>query len=303
MRFLGLDLGATDIKLALLENEHLVATHAASTRSEEGGPAAVLARVVELGLAAGAADSVGVAVPGLIDADGRAQLLPNLYGNWVGHPLRAALEEGFGQHVALLNDGHAFALAEARLGAARGSDDVICIVCGTGVGGGLVLGGQLHHGIEDRAGEIGHHTVVADGDPCACGNRGCLETIAGSRAIARAAGKQGFADVLAGALAGEDASLAALDHAGRTLGIAVANLTIFLTPQRIVVGGGVAEAGELLLGPLRDELARRAGNVAPLSRIEVVQARLGPFAGAIGAALHGADRAARPLTLTQGGTQ
>lgn len=302
MRLLGLDLGGTDIKLALLEDDRVVAKDSAPTRSEDGRPEAVLARLVELGRGAGAVDAVGVAVPGLLDSQGCAVLFPNLHGDWVGQPLAAPFEQGFGQAVALLNDGHAFALAETRVGAARGFRDVICVVCGTGVGGGLVLGGRLHLGIAERAGEIGHHTVAPDGEACACGNRGCLETIAGSRAIAHAAGTPSFAEALAAARAGEAAAVSALARAGVTLGIAIANLTIFLTPERIVVGGGVAEAGELLLGPLRAELSRRAGGVAPLDRIEVVAAHLGPFAGAIGAALHAADRAARPLSLTQGGT-
>jgi glucokinase len=303
VRQLGLDLGGTDIKLALLEGDRVVATDSAPTRSEKGGPAAVLSRVFDLGRSAGPVDSVGVAVPGLVDLDGCALLFPNLYGDWVGQPLAGPLEEGLGRPVALLNDGHAFALAEARIGAARGSADVICVVCGTGVGGGLVLGGNLHLGIADRAGELGHHTVDPDGKPCACGNRGCLETVAGSRAIAAAAGKPSFADALTAARNGEPASLAALERAGRVLGIAIANLTIFLTPERVVLGGGVAEAGELLLDPLRDELERRAGNVAPLGLIEVVPAALGPYAGAIGAALHGAETAVAPLTLTPGGTR
>jgi glucokinase len=302
LRLLGLDLGGTDIKLAVLEGERVVHTDSAPTSSEDGGPPAVLRRIVELGRSAGPIEAIGLAVPGLVDRDGSAVLFPNLYGDWVGQPLAAPLAEEFGRQVALVNDGHAFALAEARVGAARGSADVICVVCGTGVGGGLVLGGRLHLGLEDRAGEIGHHTVFQDGELCGCGNRGCLETIAGSRAIARGAGKQRFADVLEAARLGERDSLAALERAGRMLGLAIANLTIFLTPERIVVGGGVAAAEELVLAPLRDELERRAGSVAPLHLIEVVPAALGPFAGAIGAALHGGDIAVVPLTLIEGGT-
>lgn len=291
MRTLGLDLGGTDVKLALLEDDRVLVTDTAPTGSDAGEPEAVLERMVELGRRAGPADSIGVSVPGLIDGDGRGLLFPNLYGDWQAVPIRDLLSRGFGSHVAMLNDGHAFALAEARVGAARSCRDVICIVCGTGVGGGLVLGGKLHLGVDDRAGEIGHHTVVEDGAPCKCGNRGCLETIAGARAIARAAGRETFADVLADARLGHPEATEAIANAARYLGIAIANLTIFLAPQRIVVGGGVAEAHELLLDPLRAELQRRAGNVAPLERIGVVQAQLGPFAGAIGAALHGADAA------------
>jgi glucokinase len=289
-RHLGLDLGGTNIKLALLEDGRLVTTEQAPTLSEQGGPSAVLERIVALGRGAGPVDSIGVALPGLSDAEGRALLLPNLHGDWAGRPIRGPLEDGFGQAVPLINDGHAFALAEARVGAAGGAGDVMCIVCGTGIGGGLVLGGRLHLGMLDRAGEIGHHTVVLDGPPCNCGNRGCLELYAGSRAIARAAGKASFDDVVAAARAGEAASVEALERAARLIGVAIANLTIFLTPERVVVGGGVAEAGDLVLEPLRDEIRLRAGNVAPLDRIEILPAALGPWAGAIGAGLWGAER-------------
>lgn len=290
LRALGLDLGGTNIKLALLEHGRVVATDQAPTLSEQGGPSAVLERIVALGGRAGPVDSIGVALPGLFDADGRALLLSNLHGDWAGRPIRRPLEDGFGQRVPLINDGHAFALAEARVGAARGAEDVMCIVCGTGIGGGLVLGGRLHLGLQDRAGEIGHHTVVLDGPPCICGNRGCLELYAGSRAIARAAGKASYDEVVAAARAGEAVSVEALDRAGRLIGVAIANLTIFVMPERVVVGGGVAEGGDLLLEPLRDEVRSRAGNVAPLERIEILPAALGPWAGAIGAGLWGAER-------------
>lgn len=289
MRRLGLDVGGTNIKLVLLEDERVAFTDQAPTLSERGGPEAVLARIVELGRSAGDVDSIGVALPGLFDARGVVQLLPNLYGEWSGRQIRVPLEDGLGRPVALVNDGHAFALAESRVGSARGSRDVICIVCGTGIGGGLVVDGQLHLGVDDRAGEIGHHTVVLDGPPCECGNRGCLETLAGARAIARAAKRESFDEVVSAARAGDERALTALADAGRLIGTAIANLTIFLAPQRVVVGGGVAEAGELLLDPLRAEVHRRAANVAPLTKIEIVPATLGSFAGAIGAALFGAS--------------
>lgn len=288
MRCLGLDLGGTEIKLALLEDRTVVLTETAPTRSEDGRPEDVLERVVALGRSAGDVDSVAVSVPGLVDDEGRALLFPNLHGEWAGVPVAGPLADAFRGEVPLLNDGHAFALAEAEVGAARGFRDVICVVCGTGVGGGLVLDGALRRGLEDRAGEIGHHTVLPDGERCGCGNRGCLETIAGARAIARAAGVRTFADALAAASAGDARAAAAFERAAVALGIAIANLVLFVAPQRVVVGGGVAEAGDLVFGPLRREVERRTANVAPLAILEIVPAELGPFAGAIGAALHGA---------------
>jgi glucokinase len=288
LRLLGLDLGGTNIKCVVLEEGRVVQRASEPTRSEDG-VAAVLDRVISLARDAGEADSVGVALPGLLDAEGRALLLPNLHGDWVGQPVAEPLREALARPVRLINDGHAFALAEARVGAARGADDVICIVCGTGIGGGLLIGGRLHLGVEDRAGEVGHHTVVKDGPRCGCGNRGCLETLAGARAIAAAAGQPSFDDVVAAARAGDDQALGALRRAAAYIGIAIANLTIFLAPQRVVVGGGVAEAGELLFGPLSEEVRQRAGRVAPLHAIEIVPATLGADAGAVGAALAGAE--------------
>jgi glucokinase len=284
MRRLGLDLGGTNIKRVVLDGDDIVERDSEPTRSDEG-VAAVLDRLARLAREAGPVASVGVALPGLFDTDGRAVLLPNLHGDWVGRPIAEPLAAALDRPVRLINDGHAFALAEARIGAARGAEDVLCIVCGTGIGGGLVIGGRLHLGVENRAGEVGHHTVVEDGPLCGCGNRGCLETLAGARAIAAAAEQPSFDDVVSFAHRGDERALEAIRRAAAYIGIAIANLTIFIVPQRIVVGGGVAEAGELLLDPLRAEVERRAGRVAPLHAIDIVPATLGADAGAVGAAL------------------
>jgi len=284
VRRLGLDLGGTNIKRVVLDGDEIVERDSEPTRSDEG-VGAVLNRLAALAREAGPVASVGVALPGLFDTEGRAVLLPNLHGDWVGRPIADPLADALGRPVRLINDGHAFALAEARIGAARGAEDVLCIVCGTGIGGGLVIGGRLHLGVEDRAGEVGHHTVVEDGPLCGCGNHGCLETLAGARAIAAAAQQPSFDDVVAAARRGDERARDAIRRAAAYMGIAIANLTIFITPGRVVVGGGVAEAGELLLDPLRAEVERRAGRVAPLHAIEIVAATLGADAGAVGAAL------------------
>jgi glucokinase len=286
VRSLGLDLGGTNIKLAILEDERVVERDEAPTNSAQGVDA-VLARLVQLARGAGRVDSVGVALPGLFDANGVAVLLPNLYGSWTGRAVRAPLEQELGRPVALINDGHAFALAEATLGAGRGDGNVMCVVCGTGIGGGLVLDGRLHLGPEQRAGEFGHHTVVEDGPVCECGNRGCLELYAGARAIAGAAAAPSFDEVVARAADGQQLAAAALARAGTLVGLAIANIVIFVCPDRVVVGGGVAEAGDSFMQPLRESVADRA-RVAPLDRIEIRAAELGPHAGAIGAALWGA---------------
>jgi glucokinase len=288
VRALGLDLGGTHIKLALLEDGVPVEQREAETRSEDGGPGGVLERMVELGRSVGAVDSIGVALPGLFDEDGVVVLLPNLYGAWTGMRAREPLEQGLGAPVRMINDGHAFALAESTLGAGRGAANVMCVVCGTGIGGGLVLGGRLHLGPNQRAGEFGHHTVSEDGPACECGNHGCLELYAGSRAIATAAGAPSFHETVLRARSGDAAAIRALARAGELIGVAVANVLIFLAPDRVVVGGGVVEAGELLLEPLRASVADHA-RVAPLERIAIASAELGQRAGAIGAALWSAS--------------
>ncbi len=283
MRSLGLDLGGTKIKLALLEDGRVAAQQETPTGS---GVDAVLDRMAALALGAGHVDSVGVALPGLFDGDGVALLLPALDG-WTGKPVRSGLEARLGRPVRLINDGHAFALAESTLGAGRGSGNVMCVVCGTGIGGGLVLGGTLHLGPEQRAGEFGHQTVAPEGPLCGCGNHGCLELYAGSSAIAAAAGTASFDDAVAAARGGDERARRALADAGTLIGLAVANVLIFVCPDRVVVGGGVAQAGPLILDPLRASVAARA-RVAPLERISIVAAELGAHAGAIGAALWGA---------------
>lgn len=292
MKLVGVDLGGTNAKLAVVEDGRVSATDQVATASEDGSDA-VLARVAALAASAGPADGVGVALPGLFDEDGRAVLLPNLHGDWAGRPVAAPLAAALGAPVALVNDGHAFALAESTLGSGAGARTVMAIVCGTGVGGGLVLDGRLYLGLRDRAGEFGHHTVAEDGPPCECGNRGCLELYAGARAIARAAGRPTFDEALAAARGGDEQAVAALARAGTLIGLAIANVAIFLAPDRIVVGGGVAAAGDLVLGPLEAELRRRA-RVAPLDDLELAPAALGPFAGAVGAALFAGSRTEAP---------
>jgi glucokinase len=285
LRSVGVDLGGTHVKVAVIEDGAVVESTNVPTRSEDG-PAAVLDRLAGLAREARPEGSVGLALPGLFDASGNATLLPNLHGDWKGTPIAGPLTDAIGAQVVLVNDGHAFALAESELGAGVGCEVMMAVACGTGVGGGLVLHGALHLGAGGRAGEIGHHTVAEDGPGCACGNHGCLELYAGSRAIARAAGRATFDDAVEAAFAGDDQALAAVKRAGSLIGVAVANVLIFLCPDRVVVGGGVAAAaGDLLLEPLRREVAARA-QVAPLDRIEIVSSALGPLAGAVGAALY-----------------
>ncbi len=316
---LGIDLGGTEIKAAVLDHGGAVRwTAEVETRAAEGRDA-VLDRIVQLVAAArqevtpARIERLGIAIPGVVDsAAGRIELLTNLTNDWNGFLVQDALHERTGLDVYLLNDVRAATLAEHTMGAGRAYSDFICIAVGTGVGGGLILNGSLFTGSRGAAGEIGHMTVVADGDRCTCGNDGCLETVAAAPALVRAAhaaiagGDSQLrellpADVtpLAIARAAEQGSAAAqaiYGRAGTVIGRALAGLICVLNPQAIVVGGGVARAGNLLIDPIRAEIARRTIVFTPeRGGVEVLQSPLDGRAGAMGAAVWASARQSRPL--------
>jgi len=291
----GLDLGGTNVKCAVVERDggepRVLATDTCPNGASDG-PAAVLERVAALGRATAAPfgdpATAGLALPGHFDSErGTGVLLPNLRGDWVGRPIAGPVGERLGRAVTLVNDVRALTLAELRLGAGRGARELVCIALGTGVGGGVVIGGRVHLGL-GHAGEIGHTTVEPDGPPCGCGNRGCLDRMAGADAIAAAAGRDSVQAAPAAARAGDPRARAAFARAGEYVGRVLAGAIVLLWPERVVVGGGVADAGDLLLAPLRAEVRRRAC-VAPVDRIPVVPAELGSHAGAVGAALWAAE--------------
>jgi glucokinase len=292
-RYLGLDLGGTNIKVVVLEERDgdPPVTVQQATHPTEGhrGPEAVVDRVGQLGKEAlgqhGPVAAIGVGIPGIHDERGHAVLLPNLAGDWNGVPVSAPLSHALGQPVALVNDARAFSLAESVLGAGRGLGTVVCMVLGTGVGGGVVIGGRLILGT-GSAGEIGHQTVLADGPRCGCGNQGCAEALTRADVFARLGGRATAAEVYAAARAGDATAKAAVDHVVQWLGVAMANAYVLLAPDAFVIGGGIAAAGDLLLGPL-EAAVRRHVFLAPPDLIRVLPAALGSYAGAAGAALVG----------------
>ncbi|MFZ0015469.1 MAG: ROK family protein [Acidimicrobiia bacterium] len=293
-RLLGLDLGGTNIKTAVVEVDTAGAgprvVHMQSGPTEaDMGPDHVAARLVRMGLEtieqAGPVESAGVGVPGLFDyGTGEIVFFTNLPGPWEGYPLRTRLAEGVDTAVTLINDARAFTLAEATVGAGRGCRTLACLTLGTGVGGGLMIEGRLHFGAFGLAGEIGHQTIVPDGPVCGCGSPGCLEAITRPPVVAKAAGRDTFEDVLAGLDEGDPACVAAVDAAVGHLAIGIANIFTVIGPEMVVIGGGVAGAGDLLLEPLRDAVRARLTLIPP-EGVRIVASELGPMAGAVGAAL------------------
>jgi glucokinase len=201
----------------------------------------------------------------------------------------------------LINDARAFGLAELRLGAGRGADSMIGLTLGTGVGGVVAVDGHVHQGHDGTAGEIGHQTIDPDGPWCGCGNRGCLEAFARADQIAAACGTATAEEAVARARAGDERAVDGLAAIGRYLGIGIANMIAVISPDRVVIGGGVAAAADLLFDPIRAELRRRVTTTA-LDRVDLVTAELGTWAGAIGAAIHGAEEAER-RRLARGATE
>jgi glucokinase len=296
MRTLGIDVGATYVKwvvLDLSDGPRIAADGSFETRADLG-PTAALERLGELGrevaVANAPVDRAGIGMPGPLDLErGRTVFLGNMPG-WEDVPIVEPLERLLGLPVGLINDARAFTLAELEAGAGRGCRTLVGFAIGTGIGGGVVIDGRLLLGLNGTIGELGHQAVVPDGSPCGCGSHGCLETVAAAPAIARAAGMATAEEVVTAARAGDPGAIAVLERAGTYLGIGIANVVLTIGPERVVVGGGVGEAGDLIIEPARRELARRV-TMMPLDSIEVVAAELGTHAGAVGAALWGARAA------------
>jgi glucokinase len=285
----GLDLGGTAIKSGLVEDGRVVATHAVETPHELAACVEAMAGAVEaLEAEAGRrAEAVGLAVPGVADA-GAGILLeaPNL-AFLDGSPVAALLAERLGRPVSLDNDGNAAAWGEATAGAGREAPDFLMVTLGTGVGGGLVLGGRLHHGVGGMAGEFGHVTT-SHGRPCGCGAVGCLEAIASARAMETLAAQElgkalPLKELADAAREGDADARAVFSTAGRCLGEALAEVALLLDLRLFLFGGGGAPVLDLLAPAALEVLDRRSfGRSA--ADFTLAPAALGNDAGLVGAA-------------------
>jgi glucokinase len=312
--YIGVDLGGTNLRAAMVDVQsgNCLTVRRALTPLDvdEAGLLARMAGlvnevIVESGVPGEAVGGVGVGVPGLVDLERGVVLhLPNVPGNWPEVPFSQILGDYLGLPVSLLNDVRCITLAEWLFGAGRGVDTLACYAIGTGIGGGVVVGGRLHLGISGSAGELGHVVVEPDGPPCKCGGRGCLELYAAGpsiRAEGLSAVTRGLAPhlrelaggdlnqvtvelMVAAAREGDADVRAIFNRAGRYLGIAIGHTLAVISPQRVIIAGGVAEAFDLLLDPVRTTLCERVFLV-PVSQVEIVRGELGGEGGLIGAAL------------------
>ncbi len=300
---MGIDAGGTKL-LGGVVDEQLAVHHREHRLWRGSEKQEVLDLLVEVINGAIAAvpdvETVGVGIPSLLDRD-RAVSLRCVHLQLDDVPVRDLISEQLDRPVVLDNDTNCALLAEARAGAAKGAADALMLTLGTGIGGGILAGGQLYRGT-GSAGELGHTVVQIDGDPCTCGSRGCLETVASGPAFAQAGEAAAIAEPksalgkakaagremtgpLVTELAGEGdpAAVEVLAGAGRKLGVGLASLKKAFSPVVIVIGGGAAAAGDLLIDPAREELRRRA--LGPHREVQVVAAHFGDEAGMLGAAL------------------
>lgn len=315
-KVLGVALDATDVVLAeaRVPTPHDAADPPESARGRAAGEVAdavgevarqLLDALQECRPGGGEVGGAGVGVPGMLDRQGVLRFAPNLQGA-SGADVADLVGRRLGRlPVVVENDACCAAAAEHEMGAAAGGDHVLVLTLGTGIGGALLSGGRVQLGAHGFAGEVGHMIVDRDGPPCACGRRGCWERYASGGGLGRLAREAAYAgqlhevvavaggepDLVRGehvtraALAGDSGALKVMDELGWWVALGLANLAAVLDPSRIVLGGGLVEAGEVLLVPTRRyfvELLEAASVRAP---VEIVPAQLGERAGAVGAAL------------------
>ena len=296
---LALDIGGTKIAGALVDGHGRILLRAQrATPAQEDGDTVMRAVEETLGELTdsplwGRAGALGIGSAGPVDASTGTVSPVNVPG-WRDYPLvRRVREAAGGLPVELIGDGVAITAAEHWQGAARGHDNALCMVVSTGVGGGLVLNGQLHAGPTGNAGHIGHISVDLDGDPCPCGARGCVERIASGPNIARRALENGWrpgpdgdtsaAAVADAARAGDPVAVASFARAAQALAAGIAATATLVEIDIAVVGGGVGKAGDVLFEPLRKALADYA-TLSFVQRLTIVPAQMGTDAGLVGAA-------------------
>lgn len=308
---LAVDIGATKILTALVRDDGTVVARSRVDTPGRGVEPVLEAVVdtVEEVMREGAATrdqvvAVGVGAPGPMNPDTGVVFDPPNMEGWHDVPLGTMLSERLGMRVFIENDANAAAVGEWWVGAGRGVSDLIYVTVSTGIGGGIIIGDRLHHGVSGTAGEVGHMTIDLHGPPCPCGrSTGCLEVLASGTAIARMAreaveaGRRsavlemagGRPEVITAAMV-DDASREGDEVAGEVflraatyLGVGMANLLNIFNPERIVIGGGVSKAGEMLFAPVR-RIARARTFERPGRDAEIIPALLGDDVGAVGAA-------------------
>ncbi len=306
-KVLGIDMGATHLGIVVTDFSAHVIDEIEVPFAISDGPHTCLPqlefqvkRLLEhSGIDFTQVHAIGIGVPGPVVVEAGSVGAPPIMPGWDGYPIRSHLESMWGVPVSLGNDAELGALGEWATGAGRGARNLVYIKVGSGVGAGLLLDGQIYRGTTGCAGEIGHIAIMESGPICSCGNRGCLEAVAGGWAIARQAreavrsGKRTqlntlkpetitARDVAAAARLGDLVAQQIITEAGAHLGVAIASLVNLVNPSMVVVGGGVAQLGDLLLEPIRNAVRVRSLRSAALA-VRINAAVLGRRSTSVGA--------------------
>ena len=288
MRLAGaVDIGGTRTKIGIVAEDGSVVRSDTIGTSAAGDPEPLVASIARtlspMIASAGSLIGIGVSVAGFLDREHDVMIenanLPKL----CGFPLRRALAERLGRECRLEVDSNAAVLAEHRFGVGKGASRLLGVTLGTGLGGGVIIDGELLRYTGECAGDLGHIILDPDGRLCTCGARGCLEALVCTAALSERAGGQRTRDVVTAAQRGDERAVEVLAETGRWLGLGLASLAPLFAPERIVVGGGVAAAGELLLEPARASFRAHA---APgfRDRVQIVASTFNGREGMIGAA-------------------
>lgn len=309
---IGIDVGGTNVKIALVDGEgKIIYSNSVPTYAQMGYEytvnnikQAIRDLMKETNTDAKEIEGIGFDFPGQVDyKTGVVKLAPNIPG-WVNIPIAQMIEEEFNIPTRIDNDVRCAALGELKFGAGKGCENFVCITVGTGIGSGLVINGQLVRGAANAAGEIGHIKLQMNGGPiCGCGDTGCLEAFASGPSIVAMAqeylkgGKSTKFREMAGAdgeitpyivakaaEAGDPVAKRIFEIVGTYIGMGLVSVINLLNPEKVIIGGGVAAAGDLLLDPIRKTIKERAMVVAGNS-VEIVPAELGNSAGVIGASM------------------
>ena len=306
--FIGIDLCGGKLRAAIVSNEGIPGERREDSVQPEGVVEQVSAVISDLRASGGNIAAVGIAIPGLVNRLSDRVIASRDLPSTVRENLHAGVMAATGLRVELENDANAAAYGEYKIGAGRGSRDLFYITIGEGIGGAIILDGKLWTGASGFAGEVGHITIDTGGAECECGNTGCLETVAsgpnivrranerlnrdGTSSLSKLAMNKDFtaADMAHEAKEGDDFSAMMIERTGKFIGTGVASVINLLNIERIVLGGGVMEAGELILNPIIQEAKRRAFQPC-FEATQIIAAALGEDAAVIGAALLARDAA------------
>jgi len=310
---LAIDLGGTNIKSAVLLPDGRIIYFKNYPTPADKGPREVVKKILfairdtlgKTDLEVFRLSGIAIAAAGILDAkNGVVTSSPSLTG-WHNVPLRDMIVGELGVDICLINDASAAALGEYRFGAGRGTGNLVYLTVSTGIGGGIIIDGNLYNGTDGCAGEIGHMIIEAEGPQCNCGNFGCLEILASGTAMANEAKRRisrnetscisefagGNSDnitaeiVALAAKQGDSLACEVINRAAYYLGVGLANVVNIFNPEVIIIGGGVSKMGDMLLRPARKVVKQRAFRL-PVRTARIVRSRLGDKAGIIGAAIY-----------------